>query len=90
MPMFTGATGLSGGRVGGSTLGITRRVAVVKGPAHDPEAENAICLYTPRILTIAEQMTQMKANKLKPILQEGNNLKSNLSILINSLFAFLF
>lgn len=70
MPTFTnGASHLVGGRAGGSTLGITRRVPVTKGPAHDPEADDAIILFTPRNLTIAEQMKNLKT--LTPLLKEG-------------------
>lgn len=72
MPVFIGMTGLSGGRVGGSTLGVTRRVAVVKGPVHDPNAEDAIVLYRPKELTITEQMRNLKATK--PILPQGSHI----------------
>ena len=69
MPTFINGAGMAGGLKAGSTLGVTRRVNVTKGPAHDPEADNSIVLYTPKKFTIVEELNNLKS--LKPVIQEG-------------------
>lgn len=40
----------------GSTLGVTRRLFITRGPLHDPDAPDAIILSYPRTFTETEKL----------------------------------
>lgn len=48
----------------GTTLGTRPRVNVYKGPLHDPEAENAIVLHHPKVLSAEEQLQALKSTAI--------------------------
>ena len=43
----------------GTTLGVRPKLNLKNGPLHDPEAENAIVLHHPRVLSATEQLHAM-------------------------------
>ncbi|KAJ3285465.1 DNA-dependent ATPase protein rad54 [Borealophlyctis nickersoniae] len=61
VPTFAGPRPTGGAMKVGTTLGVRPRVNLRSGPLHDPEAENAIVLHHPRVLSATEQMHAMKA-----------------------------
>ncbi|KND02005.1 uncharacterized protein SPPG_02511 [Spizellomyces punctatus DAOM BR117] len=62
VPAFVGGRPPGGGGIRlGTTLGTRARISVYKGPLHDPEAENAIVLHHPKVLSATEQLEQLKS-----------------------------
>lgn len=50
-----------GGMRVGTTLGVRPRINLRSGPLHDPEAENAIVLHHPKVLSATEQLQMLKS-----------------------------
>ncbi len=67
---FANTLGNRGGLKAGSTLGVTRRVNIARGPLHDPEAEDAIVLYTPKELNVTEQLKAIQQSVLSGAKQD--------------------
>ncbi|KAJ3053902.1 DNA-dependent ATPase protein rad54 [Rhizophlyctis rosea] len=61
VPTFVKTPTAAGAMRHGTTLGVRPKVNIRNGPLHDPEAENAIVLHHPRILTATEQLHAMKS-----------------------------
>ncbi|KAJ3090623.1 DNA-dependent ATPase protein rad54 [Quaeritorhiza haematococci] len=67
VPTFLNGATPSGGVRAGTTLGVTRRVNIARGPLHDPEAEDAIILYEPKQMSVSEQLSALSKTTLNPL-----------------------
>ncbi|KAI8589351.1 P-loop containing nucleoside triphosphate hydrolase protein [Geranomyces variabilis] len=59
IPTFTSGQPIGGGIRVGTTLGTRPRSNVYKGPIYDPEAEDAIVLHHPRVMSATEKLAAL-------------------------------
>ncbi|KAJ3165809.1 DNA-dependent ATPase protein rad54 [Irineochytrium annulatum] len=81
VPSLLGST-FGGGLKKGSQLGVRRKPALTTGPAHDPEAADAIILYHPKNLTDLELMELSKSTTL-----HGAKPKQEVHVVIDPILA---